>query len=150
MATILEDDTPVLALAANGDRPAQARMVDHVVGCAEAGQVPLGIALGAAEVFARMAAESGEPAHLRKLGGVLLWQSENLWNSGYYERSRIYQVEAVELLNKLADDGDEEAGALIAAYGGAFSPDILRLAADLGRTNDRPPEDGDSSPDTVH
>lgn len=147
---MLEDDEPVLALAGEGDRSAQAAMVDHVIACANAGQIPVGVALGAAEVFARMAAADGSIVHRRKLSGVLLWQAENLWNSGYYERSRIYQVEAVEGMSRLADDGDEHAAAALSRYAGAFDPSILQLASEMARAIDSAAETGNPDPTTLH
>jgi hypothetical protein len=96
-----------------------------------------------------MAASSGEIVHRRRLGGVLLWQAENLWNSGYYDRSRIYQIEAVAEINRLADDGDEHAAAMLSAHADAFNPQILKLAADLGKPVDSAPETPSGS-DTIH
>lgn len=143
---MLDDDGPALRLASEGDHAAQIAMADHVVACALAEQVPLGVGLGAAEVFARMAAESGKIEHRRYLAGVLLWQASNLWDSGYYQRSRIYQVEAIDLMNGLADDGDEHSAALLSQHAAAFSPAILKCAADLVRS---PEPRADGSPHTA-
>ncbi len=146
---ILEDDEPVLELAARGDRAAQSLMMDHSIACANAGHIPLSVALGAAEVFARMAVYDGAAVNRRRLAGVLLWQAENLWNCGYYERSRIYQLEAIGIVNALADAGDERAAALLSQYAHAFSPDILKLAAELARGGEDAP-DADPRPLGAH
>lgn len=130
---LLADDGPVLELAGKGDHAAQARMVDHIIGCIIADQVPVAVALGAAEAFARMAAADNSISNRRKLGGLLLWQAQNLWSSGYHDRSAVYQAEAVANLNSLADDGDENAAELLANCAGSFSADILKVAAELCR-----------------
>lgn len=147
---MLEDDGPILEMAAKGDHAAQSLMVDHVIACANAGQVPVGVALGAAEVFARMAAECGEFGQRRKLAGVLLWQAENLWSSGYCQRSQIYQTEAVEMMNRLADDGDEDTAALLSQYADAFNPNILKLAADLSRAGNTASPNAGHPDTTIH
>ena len=133
---MLADDGPVLDLAAKGDHAAQAYMVDHVIACANAGLIPIATALGSAEAFARMAATSGEIRHRQKLGGLLLWQSEHFRNIGMSAQSDIYQVEAVAMMTRLADEGDEDCAALLSTCADAFSPKILKLADDLLRVED--------------
>jgi len=150
----LGDDTPMITLAAQGDISAQSLMVEHVLACGNDGDVPVGIALGAAEAFARLAAESGLVAERRRLCGVLLIMSDNLWNGGFVERSRIYQGEALAIMSTLADEGDEYSATLLSQFAEHFSPQILKLADQIIRGGERPKPDegcsGDNDPTKIH
>lgn len=130
---MLADDGPVIALASQGDHGAQALMVDHVIACANAGLVPVVAALASAEAFARMAALSGEVCHRQKLGGVLFWQAQHCHDARDLVRCQVYQIEAVAIMSRLADEGDEHSAALLTAYAEVFDPKILKLADDLLR-----------------
>jgi hypothetical protein len=147
---LIENYEEVMEAAAKGDWSAQMRMVDHVIARANAGYIPRSVALGAAEVFASLASLSGDIMARRKLAGVLMMQAESMHDHGYGAMSRLYQVEAVAMMSGLADDGDKQAGALLAEHAGAFSPDVLKLADELARSVATATDGDTPTNDTIH
>lgn len=131
--TVLPNADDLLVAAAKGDRQAQAALVGHTIACADQGASSAGVCLGAAEVFARMAASHGRIEDRRRLSSVLLICASREARAGNFAADQTYQIEALALIDQLANEGDELSANHLVQYGAAFAPDILQLVAAAAR-----------------
>lgn len=130
MSLGLNDPKTLLPLAATGDRAAQATLASLAIEWGNQGLIAPIEAWTTADIFARMAASQGKPTDIHGLAGVLLmragWERQN----GRLGESVTLQAEAVQLLDKLADAGSEEATTMLMAAGRVCDPNAFQIARD--------------------
>lgn len=80
------------------------------------------------ELLARMAAAHGDPADARGLALVLIGRAEWERANDFPEVANNLAAEAIQLLDRLADNGDEEAAAQLIVASRFCSTDVLDLA----------------------
>jgi hypothetical protein len=123
----------LLRRAATGELEAQSGLVDLAYAQHAAGEVGFPQAVHVAEAFARMAAAHGRPADMRKLAVVLMDAVIVSLGAGDTRAVDNYLVEATALLDDLADEGDDEAGAMLLQTRDAIGSDLMSQVADLVR-----------------
>jgi hypothetical protein len=115
-------------LSARGDKVAQGALAAEILVLGDQGHFRPLEAWGAVEVLARLAAVHGDPMDRRGLASVLFlraaWEQQN----GCPQRAINFQAEGVQILDKLADEGDEDAAASLNLAGSVADPAALQLA----------------------
>lgn len=123
----------LLERAASGDRAAQREVRNIMAASTREGLCERFEGLVALELWARIAATSGTVDDLRELASALLGRID-------YENARspedvgcraTYEAEAMQLLSRLADMGDEASGAMLQDLADKASPFAARMAVGL-------------------
>jgi hypothetical protein len=133
METAGADPDALILDAAKGGQAAQTQLCQIAFEHGNQGRMNMTAAVTAAEIFARMAAAHGDQGSRFRLAGVLMLCAGHAWNMGDSGESSAYQIEAVVLLNTLADEGNEEAATSLATLIPELAPDIISAAADAAR-----------------
>lgn len=103
------NEAELFALAARGNADAQAALIDIALSLPADGVCTRDEAVCAAELMARMVATHGRPVDRMRLAAVLLIRAETALNMGDGGRHRVFQDEAVAVLNRLAGQGNRAA-----------------------------------------
>jgi hypothetical protein len=128
-----DDIAALLRRAAAGEVEAQSGLVDLAYAQHAAGEVGFPQAVFVAEAYARMAAAHGRPSDLRKLAIVLMDAVIVSLGAGDTRAVDSYLVEATALLDDLADEGDDEAGAMLLRTRDAIGGDLMAQVVELVR-----------------
>ena len=115
-------------LSARGDKIAQGALAAEILLLGDQGHFRPLEAWGAVEVLARLAAVHGDPVDRRGLASVLFLRGEWEKQHGCAHRAINFQAEAVQILNQLADEGDEDAAATLNLAGSIAEPAAMELA----------------------
>jgi hypothetical protein len=118
----------LLTLAAMGDREAQSAFAVDILEWGNQGLIRPLEAWAGVELLTRLAAVHREPADVRALASVLFlrgaWEREH----GVAEVADNLEAEAIQILDDLANQGDDEASAQLLLAGKACSIRVLELA----------------------
>ncbi len=132
----LEAETELLARAGAGELEAQRFFLTAATAAfltEEEGQEAY---LAAAKVFARLAAARGGGEDRRRLASLLSLQASHSRTVMRPEFATACETECLLILNRLADEGDEEAAKAVAAFAEEFSEESVKAAA-LSEKQDR-------------
>ncbi len=138
----------LLVRAARGDADAQAQLSDQCLDCAVAGEMTLSEGVGAAELWARMAATHGNPQHMLLLTGILLVRSAFISEGmilGTEADATHLHGEAVSLLSGCADHGSEEAAEFLNLVVEHAGPDVLNVAKAIRAAAEKKPPEQDGA-----
>lgn len=118
----------LLKQSAAGNCDAQGALAAELFEMGNAGLVRPLEAWAGVELLARMAAAHGDPNDVRGLAVLLIargtWERAN----GYPEVAVSLEAEGVQILNRLADEGDEDATVSLVLAGKAVSKEVLAVA----------------------
>ena len=122
--------------AISGDADAQAAMFDRVLAIGMRREHPDDQIMESAIYWARLAASHGRSKDILRLGGVLMLKAGMLYGAENAEEAAPIAAEVFARLDRLADDGDEEAARQLvrAAHAMADLVDtrpVLKMAAAL-------------------
>lgn len=118
----------LFARAARGDHVAQGALVPQCLDAGQSGLLEPFQAVTLAEVYARMAAESGEAVDVRGLAGLLFIRGDLERGAGRADLADLYHAEGIQHLTRLADAGDEEAAVTLNMAGDVCSANALQIA----------------------
>lgn len=122
---------PEYVLAAAGDHNAQSDMAHMCAQLGFDGQIPIPDALSFAELWARMAATSGETDHRLDLVTLLLWRASLAKSPQDDEARDTMNAESLMILGQAADEGSEQAGAVLVALADIVAPKIILRAIEM-------------------
>jgi hypothetical protein len=114
--------------SARGDKVAQGALAAEILLLGDQGHFRPLEAWGAVEVLARLAAVHGDPLDRRGLASVLFLRAEWEKQHGCPVRAVNFQAEGVQILDQLADEGDEDAAASLNLAGSIADPAAMQLA----------------------
>ncbi len=131
-----EAETELLARAGAGELEAQRFFLTAATAAFLAQDEGQEAYLAAAEVFGRLAAARGGGEDRRRLASLLSLQASHSRTMMRPEFAIGCETECLLILNKLADEGDEEAAKAVGTFAEEFSEEAVKAAA-LSAKHDR-------------
>jgi hypothetical protein len=118
----------LLKQSATGDKVAQGALAAELFEAGNRGIVRPLEAWAGVELLARMTAAHGDPDDVRGLAVLLIARAEWERANGFPQVADNLAAEAVQMLDRLANDGDEDAAVSLVLAGKVVSADVLALA----------------------
>lgn len=121
-------DTEVGARAMAGSFRCQVGLLHALAVGYMSGQFSTAYYLERAEVLARLSASTGDVVERRRLAAVLDVKAMHLREIGSDNASKTAHIECAIILNRLADEGDDEAVSMLDKTAPDMHPDALQVA----------------------
>ena len=125
----LDAEAVLLERAGAGEIEAQRVMLEGMTGAALVKETGIDCYLAGAEIFARMVAARGVPSDRQRLAAVLSLQAARCRALHLTESAASLEVECLLILNRLADEGSEEAAQSLNTFSAEFSKESVAAAA---------------------
>lgn len=118
----------MLSLSARGDKVAQGALAAELLDLGNKGAIRPLEAWAGVEIMARLAASHGDPTDLRGLAAILCLRGDWEMDQGDRAIAENLYAEAVQLFDKLADNGDGEAEEAVLRAGRLFPAGVMEKA----------------------
>ncbi|MFD1610850.1 hypothetical protein ACFSCW_03435 [Sphingomonas tabacisoli] len=128
IATPAEPIPSMLSLCARGDKVAQGALAAELLEMGDKGIIRPLEAWAGVELMARLAASHGDPVDVRGLAAILCLRGDWEMDQGDKGVAENLYAEAVQIFDKLADAGDEEAAQTVLQAGRVFPVSVMEKA----------------------